>query len=109
MTYSQKKLPFTQLMVSIVPSKPGIYTFWNQKGQIIYIGSAEKPNNLYEAIKQHFNNNHSISIEGIYDFQIEVCNDSNRQKNQHLEDHKKCHGYLPDYNKTTSTSNKRGE
>jgi len=109
MTNSQKKLPFTQLMVSIVPKKPGIYTLWNQKGQIIYIGSADKTNGLYEELKQHFDNTHSISIDGIYDFQVEVCNNPESQQIAHLETHKKNHGYLPDYNEKLILPSMRGE
>ncbi len=109
MTNSQKKLPFTQLMVSIVPKKPGIYTLWNQKGQIIYIGSADKPNCLYEELMHHFDDEHSTSIDGIYDFQVEVCNNPERQQIQHLENHKKDHGYLPDYNEKLLIPDLRGK
>jgi len=109
MTYSQKKLPFTKLMVSIIPKKTGTYTLWNQNGQIIYIGSVDKPKNLFGELNDHYCDKHPISIEGIYDFQIEVCNNPYRHQIKKLENHKKNHGYLPDYNEETSLQNIRGE
>jgi len=109
MTSDKKKLPFTQLMVSIMPKKPGTYTLWNKKGQVIFIGAANKPNSLHNELKHHFENEHSISIDGIYDFQVEVCNDPGRQQIKHLENFKKSYGYLPDYNEERSlSSNKEG-
>ena len=105
MTSSQKKLPFTQLMVSIIPKKPGTYTLWDKNGKVIYIGTADKPNSLYDELERHFGNKHSISIDGIYDFQVEVSNDPDKQQIQHLENFKKNHGCLPDYNEKISLPN----
>ena len=98
MTSKEKKLPFTQLMVSIMPKKPGIYRLWNQSGKIIYIGAADQPDSLFVELKRHFDNKHSVSIDGIYDFQVEVYNNPDKQKIIHLENFKKDHGYLPDFN-----------
>ena len=97
-----RKSPFTQLMVSVIPKRPGIYILWNRIGEVLYIGKAEEPNNLYNELKLHFDNKHLISINDIYDFQIEVCQDPGRQQIQLLEDHRKNHGCLPDYNEELS-------
>ena len=102
MTNRQKKLPFTQLMVSIMPKKSGRYTLWNQDGDIIYVGSANQPNSLYIELNRHFDNAHSIPIDGIYDFQVEVCNNPNKQQIQYLENHKKDYGCLPNFNREIS-------
>ncbi len=104
-----EKLPFTQLMVSIMPKKTGIYTLWNQNGKIIYIGMANKSNSLYDELKRHFDNKHSIAIDGIYNFQVEVCMDPEKQQIRLLENHKKNHGCLPDYNEELSLPNIKGE
>ncbi|MCP4703115.1 MAG: hypothetical protein GY865_00775, partial [candidate division Zixibacteria bacterium] len=98
MTNGQKKLPFTQLMVSIMPKKQGIYTLWNRSGKVIFIGIANKPNSLYNELKHHFDSKHSVSIDGIYDFQVNVCNNPEDMQKQLLTVHKNDHGYLPDYN-----------
>lgn len=102
MTNNQKKLPFTQLMVSIMPKKPGTYTLWNRNGKIIFIGIADKTNNLFHELKQHFDSAHSISIEGIYDFQVNVCTDPEEQQIHLLKDLKDSQGYFPDYNERSS-------
>jgi len=39
-----------------IPEEPGIYYFYNETGQVIYIG---KSNNLYERISSHLSNNGS--------------------------------------------------
>lgn len=109
MTNNQKKLPFTQLMVSIMPKKPGIYTLLNQNGGIIYIGTADKPNSLHNELTLHFDNEHSIEIDGIYDFHVEVCNDPGKRQITFLKNHKNDHGRLPDFNEELSLPDMRGE
>ncbi|MCP4704213.1 MAG: hypothetical protein GY865_06360, partial [candidate division Zixibacteria bacterium] len=47
----------------------------------------------------HFDSKHSVSIDGIYDFQVNVCNNPEDMQKQLLTVHKNDHGYLPDYNK----------
>lgn len=96
-------------MVSIMPKKPGIYMFWNQNGEVIYVGSADQPNSLYVELNRHFDKAHSIPIDNIYDFQVEVCSNPNKQQIQYLENHKRDYGYLPDFNENSYLSDRRGE
>jgi len=109
MTNNLKKLPFTQLMVSIMPKKPGIYTLWNQIGNVIYVGTADQQNGLFVELKMHFDNKHPLSIDGIYDFQVEVCSDPAKQQTQLLKNYEERHGFLPDYNERFTLPNMRGE
>lgn len=109
MTNNLKKLPFTQLMVSIMPKKTGIYTLWNQKGNVIYLGTADQPKSLFAELKLHFDNKHPLAINEIYDFQVEVCSDPEKQQIQFLKKYEEQHGRLPNFNKEIPSPKMRGE
>lgn len=65
-----------KLKISLLPSTPGVYRYFNKDGEIIYVGKAK---NLKRRVSSYFNREHtvyrtSVLVRHIYDLQYTVVN-----------------------------------
>ena len=95
------KLPFSDMMLDIVPPQKGIYVFWDNTGDVLYIGVAESSEGLKKEIDLHKNANHFMEIKNISNFQIQVCLNPRDHQGRLLNDFVEHFGELPRYNRTT--------
>ena len=64
-----KRLDYLKSIISIMPSTPGVYQYFNKAGDIIYVGKAK---NLKRRVSSYFNKEHdsvktNILVNNIYD------------------------------------------
>ncbi len=95
------KLPFSEMMLDIVPPQKGIYVFWSGEGEVLYIGVAESTEGLQKEINLHKNAEHFMEINEIKNFQIQVCPNPRDHQGKLLNDFVRHYGELPRYNRTT--------
>jgi len=99
------KLPFSEMMLDIVPPQKGIYIFWDSTGKVLYIGVAESNDGLKKEIDLHKNSEHFMEISEISYFQIQVCPNPRNHQGRLLNDFVTHFGELPRYNKTALNDN----
>jgi hypothetical protein len=75
-----------------------VYHFWDKNSNIIYIGVADGPGGLLYELELHQLHKHPIKVEGIYDFQVEVCRNPRERQAELLDSHEQKFGQLPKYN-----------
>lgn len=69
-----KRLDYLKSIISIMPSTPGVYQYFNKTGDIIYVGKAK---NLKRRVSSYFNKEHdsvktNILVNNIYDLKY-IC------------------------------------
>ena len=96
------KLPFSDMMLDIVPPQKGIYVFWDEADEVIYIGVAESSEGLEKEINLHKRAEHFMNIKNISKFQIQVCPNPRDHQGKLLNDFVRHFGVLPRYNRTTT-------
>lgn len=69
-----KRLDYLKSIISIMPSTPGVYQYFNKAGDIIYVGKAK---NLKRRVSSYFNKEHdsvktNILVNNIYDLKY-IC------------------------------------
>lgn len=75
MLSSQNKIAPIKSKVKILPDAPGVYKYFNKKGDIIYIGKAK---NLRKRVTSYFNKNHyenrktKVLVSKIWDVNVTV-------------------------------------
>lgn len=94
------KLPFSDMMLDIVPPQKGIYVFWNEADEVLYIGVAESTEGLKKEIDLHKRAEHFMDIDNISKFQIQVCPNPRDHQGKLLNDFVRHFGELPRYNRT---------
>lgn len=95
------KLPFSDMMLDIVPPQKGIYVFWDNADEVLYIGVAEGTEGLQKEINLHKKAEHFMEIKDILNFQIQVCPNPRDHQGKLLNDFVEHFGELPRYNRTT--------
>ncbi len=95
------KLPFSDMMLDIVPPQKGIYVFWGNADEVLYIGVAESSEGLKKEIDLHKNADHFMEIKDISNFQIQVCPNPRDHQGKLLNDFVEHFGELPRYNRAT--------
>ncbi|MBR9859153.1 excinuclease ABC subunit UvrC [bacterium] len=74
MSKSQEQVPYRSKL-KLLPNEPGVYKYFDKKGDIIYIGKAK---NLKKRVSSYFNKNHhenrktAVMVRKIYDLNFTV-------------------------------------
>ena len=89
--------PFTDLMVSIVPKRAGVFALWDEKG-IIYIGAADGVEGLRGELERLLRHEYPLAIQDICHFQVEACSDPDQRQQEILDKYQRKHGHSPLYN-----------
>jgi hypothetical protein len=101
MTICRPKVPFSQLMISVMPAQPGVYALWGQD-EIIYLGTTEPDVTLRDELARHYQGDYPMQISGIRAFQLEVTNSPDQRLHDLLSEHEKKHGQLPLFNRAAA-------
>ena len=97
--FDDTKKPFTDLMIRVMPSRPGVYALWDHQG-VIYIGTAENNGGLRGALDKLWRGEHEPAVRGVSDFQIQVCTSPGRIRDELLDRYRRLHGSYPRFNTT---------
>ena len=92
-----KRLDYLKSIISIMPSTPGVYQYFNKAGDIIYVGKAK---NLKRRVSSYFNKEHdsvktNILVNNIYDLKY-IC--VNSEADALLLENNLIKKYQPRYN-----------
>ena len=92
-----KRLDYLKSIISIMPSTPGVYQYFNKTGDIIYVGKAK---NLKRRVSSYFNKEHdsvktNILVNNIYDLKY-IC--VNSEADALLLENNLIKKYQPRYN-----------
>lgn len=92
-----KRLNYLKSIISIMPSTPGVYQYFNKAGDIIYVGKAK---NLKRRVSSYFNKEHdsvktNILVNNIYDLKY-IC--VNSEADALLLENNLIKKYQPRYN-----------
>ena len=92
-----KRLDYLKSIISIMPSTPGVYQYFNKTGDIIYVGKAK---NLKRRVSSYFNKEHdsvktNILVKNIYDLKY-IC--VNSEADALLLENNLIKKYQPRYN-----------
>ena len=92
-----KRLDYLKSIISIMPSTPGVYQYFNKAGDIIYVGKAK---NLKRRVSSYFNKEHdsvktNILVKNIYDLKY-IC--VNSEADALLLENNLIKKYQPRYN-----------
>ena len=92
-----KRLDYLKSIISIMPSTPGLYQYFNKAGDIIYVGKAK---NLKRRVSSYFNKEHdsvktNILVNNIYDLKY-IC--VNSEADALLLENNLIKKYQPRYN-----------
>ena len=92
-----KRLNYLKSIISIMPSTPGVYQYFNKTGDIIYVGKAK---NLKRRVSSYFNKEHdsvktNILVNNIYDLKY-IC--VNSEADALLLENNLIKKYQPRYN-----------
>ena len=92
-----KRLDYLKSVISIMPSTPGVYQYFNKAGDIIYVGKAK---NLKRRVSSYFNKEHdsvktNILVNNIYDLKY-IC--VNSEADALLLENNLIKKYQPRYN-----------
>ncbi len=92
-----KRLDYLKSIISIMPSTPGVYQYFNKAGDIIYVGKAK---NLKRRVSSYFNKEHdsvktNILVNNIYDLKY-IC--VNSEVDALLLENNLIKKYQPRYN-----------
>ena len=92
-----KRLDYLNSIISIMPSTPGVYQYFNKAGDIIYVGKAK---NLKRRVSSYFNKEHdsvktNILVNNIYDLKY-IC--VNSEADALLLENNLIKKYQPRYN-----------
>ena len=92
-----KRLDYLKSIISIMPSTPGVYQYFNKAGYIIYVGKAK---NLKRRVSSYFNKEHdsvktNILVNNIYDLKY-IC--VNSEADALLLENNLIKKYQPRYN-----------
>lgn len=92
-----KRLGYLKSIISIMPSTPGVYQYFNKAGDIIYVGKAK---NLKRRVSSYFNKEHdsvktNILVNNIYDLKY-IC--VNSEADALLLENNLIKKYQPRYN-----------
>ena len=92
-----KRLDYLKSILSIMPSTPGVYQYFNKAGDIIYVGKAK---NLKRRVSSYFNKEHdsvktNILVNNIYDLKY-IC--VNSEADALLLENNLIKKYQPRYN-----------
>lgn len=92
-----KRLDYLKSIISVMPSSPGVYQYFNKNGDIIYVGKAK---NLKRRVSSYFNKEHdsiktNILVNNIYDLKY-IC--VNSEADALLLENNLIKKYQPRYN-----------
>ena len=92
-----KRLDYLKSIISIMPSTPGVYQYFNKAGDIIYVGKAK---NLKRRVSSYFNKEHdsvktNILVNNIYELKY-IC--VNSEADALLLENNLIKKYQPRYN-----------
>lgn len=94
---SESRLEYLKNIISVMPSTPGVYQYFNREGKIIYVGKAK---NLKRRVSSYFNKTHdsvktNILVSNIYDLKY-IC--VNTEADALLLENNLIKKYQPRYN-----------
>lgn len=94
---SESRLEYLKKIISVMPSTPGVYQYFNSEGKIIYVGKAK---NLKRRVSSYFNKTHdsvktNILVSNIHDLKY-IC--VNTEADALLLENNLIKKYQPRYN-----------